>query len=103
MRLLVLVLIFCLIFVSGCSKIIDAETAECIGSKSLLYVREGCPACENQKALFGENFKYVNIVDCKYDFEKCLSIQYVPTWDFGNGRIVTGALSSNDLKDITGC
>lgn len=102
----IIVLITLLVFsalVSGCSQIIDAKTAECIGKKSLLYIREGCPACEKQKALFGENFHYINIVDCNYDVQKCLSIQYIPTWDFGNGTIITGILSANNLKEITGC
>ncbi len=80
----------------------DEEITKCIGSKSTLYVSTGCSACNAQKKLFGENFKYLNIVDCAVEPGKCGNILYVPTWIINNEKKV-GVQSIETLKELTGC
>ncbi len=83
---------------------VDEETAKCIGENSVLYVREGCYACEIQEDMFGENSKHLNIIDCFYEREKCIEkgITATPTWEI-NSQFYKGVQSIEKLKELTGC
>ncbi len=78
------------------------EIVKCIGENSLLYTQKGCHACEYQEKLFGENYKYLNFIDCWIDQEKCLGIKGTPTWIINNQEYL-GARSIEQLKELTGC
>lgn len=78
------------------------EVAKCIGENSLLYTQKGCHACEYQEKLFGENYQYLNVIDCWIEGEKCLGIKGTPTWII-NDQEYLGARSVEELKEITGC
>lgn len=78
------------------------DIAECIGSKSLLYVQLGCHACKAQEDLFGENYKYLNVVDCFFEENKCPNIRGTPTWVI-NGKEYVGVQTIDFLKNQTGC
>ncbi len=80
----------------------DEELAKCIGSKAILYTQLGCHACEAQKDLFGENYQYLNVVDCWYEIDKCNEIEYTPTWIINNEKVV-GVQTIEKLKELTGC
>ncbi len=80
----------------------DKATAECIGKNSVIYISTGCSACAKQKSLFGSGFKYLNVVDCAVEPEKCSSISSVPTWII-SGEFITGVQSVEVLKALTGC
>jgi len=93
--------------VSGCSNVVevaDANTSKCIGEKASLYVKDGCPFCEKQKEMFGENVKYLNIIDCSLDPQKCINtnIVKVPSW-FINEEIHEGFYTLKELKTIIDC
>ena len=81
---------------------VSKETAMCIGENSELYVQLGCNACRHQEEMFGENKKYLNIIDCWYERDKCSNIEYTPTWII-NGEKYTGVQSIEELKELTGC
>ena len=81
---------------------VSKELAKCIGENSELYVQLGCNACAHQEEMFGKNNEYLNIIDCWFEREKCLEIQYVPTWII-KGEKHTGVQSIEKLKDLTGC
>lgn len=86
---------------------VDEETAKCIASKSTLYVAKGCVACKTQEKIFGENFAYMNAIDCAITPEKCSPILEngfisVPTWIINNEKI-RGVQSMEKLKNLTGC
>ena len=81
---------------------ISKETATCIGENSELYVQLGCHACATQEKLFGDNYQYLNVIDCWFEKEKCEGIQYSPTWII-NGKKYTGVKSIETLKELTGC
>lgn len=82
----------------------EESTAKCIGENSALYVQLGCHACAIQEELFGENTKYLNIIDCLYNREICIekNILHTPTWII-NGEKIEGVQSINTLKELTGC
>lgn len=99
--LLVTIAIIVLIFIFQNGNT-DEKTAKCIGQKAILYVSTTCPHCSNQKEMFGENLKYINLINCNIEIEKCQNIMYVPSWEI-NGQIYTGVQSIDKLKELTGC
>lgn len=76
--------------------------SKCIGEKSVLYIQLGCLACEAQKNLFGENIKYLTLIDCFYEKEKCSGIEGTPTWEI-KGEKYKGIQSIEKLQELTGC
>jgi hypothetical protein len=82
----------------------DSETVKCIGSKSILYTQLGCHACKTQEEMFGENYQYLNKIDCWYENQPCIdnNITATPTWIIKNEKIV-GVQSIDKLKELTGC
>lgn len=85
----------------------NAEIAKCIGSKTTLYISEGCVACNAQKSIFGNNFKYLSVIDCLDNKDRCkeVLITVVPTWIIGDdlSNRVYGVHQIEDLQNITGC
>ena len=81
---------------------ISKETAMCIGQNSELYVQLGCHACETQEKLFGNNYQYLNVIDCWFEQEKCTEIKATPTWII-KGEKYVGIKSIEKLKELTGC
>lgn len=105
MKAILLFLVIAVILVSGCAtQEIDKDTAECIASKSTLYIRAGCPYCDEQKEIFGESVEYLNIIDCMEEPAACTTeaIAVVPTWVIDGEKIV-GVQSIAKLKELTGC
>lgn len=84
------------------SQDVSEKTARCIGQNSELYVQLGCHACEIQEDMFGENSKYLDIIDCYREREKCSEITHTPTWIIG-GEKYQGVQSIEKLKELTGC
>ena len=78
--------------------------AKCIGEKSTLYVRTGCSHCRTQENMFGDNLKYLNIIDCLYEKDKCIEkeITNVPAWII-NGEKIEGVQPIDKLRKLTGC
>ena len=81
---------------------INEQTAQCIGENSVLYTQLGCHACEIQEEMFGNNYQYLNVIDCFYEKEKCTDITATPTWEINEERII-GVQSIEKLKELTGC
>lgn len=80
--------------------------AKCLASKNItMYGAEWCPHCQNQKALFGDSFKYASYVECPQDIQKCLSlgIEGYPTWILPDGRKLLGEQSLENLSKESGC
>ena len=80
------------------------EIAKCMGKNSILYIQLGCHACKIQEDLFGENYQYLNVVDCFYESQECIDkhIEVTPTWII-NGEKIRGAQSIKKLQELTGC
>ena len=78
------------------------EIAKCIGENSVLYTQLGCHACEIQEDLFGENYQYLNVIDCFFAQDKCSDITATPTWIIKDEKYV-GVRSVEQLQELTGC
>jgi uncharacterized protein YxeA len=83
---------------------VDKELAECIGKNSELYSQLGCSACKIQEQIFGENYQYINSIDCYYENELCMQkqISATPTWII-QGIQYKGVRNIEELKRLTGC
>lgn len=80
----------------------DDDFFKCLSKVSTLYVQKGCSHCVTQKNLLGEGIKYLNVVDCFDETEKCSKIAATPTWII-NGEKLIGVHSLEKLKSISGC
>jgi uncharacterized protein YxeA len=96
------VIIFAGIILIKSNGNIEQQLAKCIGENSELYVQLGCNACGTQTDKFGENKKYLNVIDCWEEREKCSGIEYTPTWII-EGEKYIGVYSIDKLKELTGC
>jgi len=100
--IIIVIIILSTIYIISSKQNTPELVAKCMGKNSLLYTQLGCHACETQEQMFGENSKYLNIVDCRYESEKCDGITATPTWII-NGERYIGIQSIEKLKKITGC
>jgi hypothetical protein len=100
------VIILSIFLINSLHNGVSSETSKCIGKNSVLYIQLGCHACEIQKNLFGENYQYLNVIDCfdENERQKCIDagITATPTWLI-NGEKYTGVQSIEKLKELTGC
>ncbi len=81
---------------------IEKEIVQCIGENSILYIQLGCHACETQEKMFGNNYQYLNVIDCFFEREKCQEIAATPTWIINNEKYV-GVQEIDKLKELTNC
>jgi len=81
---------------------VSEKISKCIGENSVLYVQTGCHVCEAQKEIFGDNYQYLDIVDCWVERDKCPDIRATPTWVI-DGQQYLGKMTIDELKELTGC
>ncbi|MEM4282495.1 MAG: hypothetical protein QXU88_02595 [Candidatus Woesearchaeota archaeon] len=85
--------------------------AKCLTDSGVkMYGAYWCPHCQNQKAMFGESWKYINYVECAIPNERgqtkeCTKagIMAYPTWVFGDGSRVSGEQTFAQLASKSGC
>jgi glutaredoxin len=80
---------------------LDEQTAECIASKSTLYVSATCGHCAKQKQDLEPYLDKFIMIDCTTS-NACQDIRAVPTWLI-NGQQHTGVQSIEQLKELTSC
>jgi glutaredoxin len=79
--------------------------AKCLSQKNaVMYGAEWCGHCKNQKAMFGDSFKYVTYVECTTNQATCDAngVQGYPTWII-NGKAYPGEISLESLSTTSGC
>ncbi len=85
---------------------VSEDLVKCIGENSKLYTQFGCHACGIQEKMFGENYNYLNVIDCAVEGQrqKCFDadIKGTPTWVI-DGEKYLGVQSIEELKSLTGC
>ena len=90
---------------SAVSDNASESVAKWIGEHSVLYMKTSCPHCQDQEAMFGDNVKYLNMIDGdKIENEQKFidaGITAVPTWVINNQTYV-GVQSIDTLKKLTG-
>lgn len=100
---IVIVVIIIIIYATS-NQTPEAKTAKCIGENSILIVSKTCGHCANQKAMFGDNLKYLNMLSIDEDpslLEK-YDLPGVPGWII-NRESYVGVQSIERLKELTSC
>ena len=77
--------------------------AQCLdGKKTVFYVSETCPKCDEQLEYFGNTASdFLRVFECD-DAETCPAEGGVPAWKI-NGEFYYGIRELNDLIEISGC
>ncbi len=78
------------------------NVAECIGQNSVVYVKLGCSACNIQEEMFGDDWQYMNTIDCFFERDMCGGISGTPTWVIDNQKYEE-IQTIKKLRDLTGC
>ena len=79
--------------------------SKCLTEKGvIMYGASWCPHCQEQKALFGDSFQYVDFVDCEKTPNLCSAaeIKAFPTWII-NGEKHLGTKPLDILAVYSGC
>lgn len=82
------------------------DFAKCLASKNItMYGAEWCSHCKDEKAGFGDSFKYVPYVECTIETQKCIDkgIDSYPTWIFPDGRKLVEKQGVEKLSEESGC
>lgn len=84
------------------------DFAKCLSENGVrMYGSYLCSHCNNQKALFGSSWKFVDYVECATSDggAACRSagIRAYPAWVFGDGTRVEGEQSIKQLGAKSGC
>jgi len=80
--------------------------AQCLASKNItMYGAEWCTHCKDEKAGFGDSFKYVPYVECTVETQKCIDsgVDSYPTWIFPDGKKLVGKQGVQKLSEESGC
>lgn len=104
LAIILAVIAFSILIMTRSANGISSETAKCIGENSIIYVQLGCHACKIQEEMFGENYKYLSVIDCWFERETCAKeqITHTPTWSI-NGEKYNGVQSIEKLKELARC
>ena len=98
----ILVIIIAIIIGKAPSSNVDIDIVKCIGEKATLYTQLGCHACGIQEDLFGKNYKYLDVVDCFYELDKCSGIEATPSWKIKR-ELYRGVHTIKQLQELTEC
>ncbi|MBI96662.1 hypothetical protein CL656_05910 [bacterium] len=86
------------------------DFTKCLAEKeTIFYGSFLCPACQQQKSLFGSSKKYLPYIECsnpdRSQTQACIDaeIENYPTWFFGDGSVQTGILELEVLAEKSGC
>ncbi|MFH1694649.1 MAG: hypothetical protein ABH880_02760 [Patescibacteria group bacterium] len=87
------------------------DFANCLSEKgATFYGAYWCPACNQQKSLFGKSAGAIPYTECSLpnrsgQNELCTEadIQSYPTWEFADGEKVIGVMTLQELSDKVGC
>ena len=85
--------------------------AQCLtNSGAKMYGSYWCGHCKDQKDMFGKSWSKITYVECSLpnaagqtEICKDEGIFGYPTWEFGDGQRVSGALSFEELSIRSGC
>ncbi len=84
-----------------------ASFAKCLTDNGVtMYGTDWCGHCSSQKELFGDDFKYINFVNCDFHNEECneANVIYYPTWKSSDDFLgQVGFLTFEQLAELSGC
>ncbi|MCF7834856.1 hypothetical protein K9M48_02255 [Candidatus Gracilibacteria bacterium] len=110
-KLMLFVIVLSGVFLLGCTNQVNddpnlniEEISKCLGDKGVkMYGTETCSHCLDQKAMFGDSFKYIEYVDCAQDRNVCSKLKGTPTWELANGELLEGVQNISTLAEKAGC
>lgn len=115
MKKILSISLFSLVILSACKgEPVDgqyAELAQCLSDKGVkMYGAFWCPHCANQKDMFGDDFRYIDYIECDErgengDPEACreAGVQSYPTWTFPGQDPLVGEKSPEELAQKANC
>lgn len=80
--------------------------AICLDNAGLtMYGTDWCSACDQQKEMFGDAFKYIDYENCDFNQEECrdLGITGYPAWVLDDEVVGKGSRPFADLAGFSGC
>lgn len=80
--------------------------AGCLADKQVtMYGAYWCSHCADEKARFGDSFKYVPYVECTEETQICIDkgVEGYPTWILGDGTKLIGEQGLEKLSEASGC
>ena len=80
--------------------------ARCLkASGAKFYGSVSCGYCTKQKAMFGNAAGDLPYIECTENQKACqdAGVTGYPTWVFGNGKRQSGAISLDQLQQLSGC
>lgn len=81
------------------------DFAKCLSVKNaIMYGSDACPACNKQKELFGDSFRYVTYINCMNNQQACSNdnIASIPAWKINNNKYI-GVQQLSILAQLSGC
>jgi hypothetical protein len=78
---------------------------QCLREKgAVMYGSDFCTNCQNQKNMFGVDFKNVNYFNCDFNRDECQKkgITFYPVWALNN-KVIIGLQSLPALAEFSGC
>lgn len=88
------------------SDFVSSESfAKCLTEKgAVMYGTDWCSHCNDQKDDFGDEFEYIDFVDCDVNKQACVEagVTGYPTWII-DGESYPGRQELNRLASLTGC
>jgi hypothetical protein len=108
--LVILVIIFAVL--NGGSNVPSGKYdafAKCLADRgAVMYGAEWCGHCKENKAAFGDSFKFINYVECPDNTQVCTDngIQSFPTWLVGTSTRIVGFEKDKTMQELassTGC
>ncbi|MFH1590305.1 MAG: hypothetical protein ABIC95_00095 [archaeon] len=113
MRQFIPIALICLtVLLVGCGPKTNYDSfVQCISdSGAKMYGAYWCPHCVENKEAFGASKDAIPYVECSKpnradQTPECIEagIQSYPTWEFGDGQRIEGAMSMLQLAQRTGC
>lgn len=83
----------------------NTQFAQCLTDKGVkMYGADWCPHCNNQKDMFGDDWAYVDYVECETNRAACQTagITGYPTWVI-DGQHYPGEATFEKLSRLSGC
>jgi hypothetical protein len=115
MKKLTVIAIFVLLLLSGCNGEKQdgkyAALAQCLTDKGVkMYGAFWCNHCNNQKKMFGDDFRYITYIECDEGGENAdpaaceeAGIEGFPTWTFPGQSSLAGEISPEQLAKKANC
>jgi hypothetical protein len=113
MKKIIFILILLLpLFLTSCSNSNNYDAfAQCLtNSGFVMYGGFVCPHCLDVKEEFGDSFQYIVYIECDprgpdSQSELCLerNVTYYPSFELGNGEILTGKRPFLEFSHKTNC